>query len=71
MKTGELVHLLSHNSDKNVYVKIEDGLFYPILDVKTIDGNVIIVCKDIVISAESSGFEPPEFKTSAKTKEKQ
>ena len=70
MKTGELIHLLSHNPDKSVYVKIEGGLFYPILDVKTFDDNVIIVCKDIVVSAESSGFELPEFKTSAKKKEK-
>jgi len=71
MKTRELIKLLSKYKDKEVYVKVDKGLFYPITSVKTYDGNTIILCRNIETSVESSDFKLPVFETSVKTNKKQ
>jgi len=70
MKTYELIHLLQAQNNKEVLVKIENGLYYPVKAVKTSAENVIIICKDITIFDESSGFKPVKFETSVKTNKK-
>ena len=64
MKTTELIHILQKHPDKEVIVRIGNGLFCPVDNVKLFDGNVIIVGKDLKVSNECVDFEPLKFKTS-------
>lgn len=64
MKTTELIHLLQKHPDKEVIVRIGNGLFCPVDNVKLFDGNVIIIGKDLKVSSECVDFEPLKFETS-------
>jgi len=43
----ELLKELRKHRNKNVLIKIDGGLFYPIKRVAEFDGNIIILCEDI------------------------
>jgi hypothetical protein len=43
----ELIKKLRKHKNKNILIKIDGGLFYPINSVKEFDGNIIIFCDDI------------------------
>ena len=61
MKTTELIHILQKYPDKEVIVRIGNGLFCPIDTVKLFDGNVVIIGQDLKISDKCTGFEPLKF----------
>lgn len=69
MRANELIHLLEHG-DKEVIVKIDNDLYYPVRDVKITADNIIIYCRNIKTSAEMNEFKPIEYKTSVKSIEK-
>ena len=64
MKVSELIHLLQKYPDKEVIVRIGNGLFCPVELVKLFDGNIIIVGKDLKVSDKCVDFEPLKFETS-------
>ena len=65
MKANKFIHLLEH-SNKEVIVKIDNDLYYPVRDVKISAENIIIYCHNVKTSAEMNDFKPAEYKTSAK-----
>ena len=73
MKANELVNLFQHfkhYDDKEVFVYVKNGLYYPIKDVKICAGHITIVCENIIIDAKGTDFEPAIFTTSVKTDKK-
>ncbi len=73
MKANELVNLFQHfkhYDDKEVFVYIKNGLYYPIKEVKIYAGHITIVCEDIAAHAKGTNFEPAVFTTSVKTNKK-
>lgn len=55
MKAHQIVTDLNKFNDKNVYVKIEGWLYYPIKQIKKEGDNIIILCKDITKMEEVHG----------------
>jgi hypothetical protein len=64
MKTAELIHILQKHPDKEVIVRIGNGLFCPVDTVKLFDGNIVIIGKELKLSDECVDFEPLKFEPS-------
>ena len=60
MKNNELVKKLNAYNNEEIYVKIDNGLFYPITDVKVYNGKVIISCPKI--ETDTQEFRQAKFK---------
>lgn len=67
MRANELLQILQKNQDKELIVKIGDGLFCPVEDVKIFENNVIIFGNDINASVENSDFGPLKYEPNVKT----
>lgn len=46
MTTKEIIEKFK-KQNKSVYVKVEDGLYYPIVDIKQEGNNIIIYCPNL------------------------
>ena len=51
MKAKELSEVLK-NRDNPIYVKVENGLYYPITKIKQEGNNIILVCPDLTYRAK-------------------
>ena len=70
MRAQDLIKKLRKNKHKEVLVKIQGGLFYPVEAVKNYDGKVIIVCRDIASPAKMVEISNSDFMTFVKKQEK-
>ena len=67
MKANELIHLLQQYPNREVIVRVGDGLYCPVEGVKTFSDSIVVRAKDVRTSVIDSPFELPKYEPSVKT----
>jgi len=64
MQVNELIDALHKYPEKDVVIRLDNGLYCPITNINLEYGNIVIDSKSPITSAEISDFEPLNFNDS-------